>query len=194
MKTAFMVVGAGVSAALVTALAMFATTSCEHYPATTDEKQAAMQAQALEQAHNAIGMPAIGDFSEKRMLKDLYEMRDKPLPTHTYTVNEMTGCLIYIGPSMGYGLPYATQYTAPTRYTRVCPTNAEGCVWMTVPQAEPNGLFMPTSAEGTWVQLKDPNEDKVRPVYIEPRVIVSPFRLTNAECATKAPEVPSPKK
>ena len=51
-----------------------------------------------------------------------------------------------------------------------------------IPQPEPNGLFMPTSAEGTWVMLKDPNSDLVAPVYVEPRIVSSPFRLTHREC------------
>lgn len=161
-------------------LTAFALAACDT-ELGTDEKQAQLQAQALEQAHEQIGMPSVGNFSEKRLLKDIYEMRDKEIPTHTYIVNEMSGCLVYIGPSMGYGLPYSTQFTAPTRYAY-----AHGA-YITVPQAEPNGLFMPTSAEGTWVQLKAPGEDKVQPVYIEPRVMVSPFRLTTAECKTPEP-------
>ncbi len=134
-------------------------------------------------------MPAISDFNEKRTMKDLYELRDKPLPTHAYIVNELNGCLIYLGNAVGYGLPYGTQYTAPTRtaWTGDRATNGSQ-----VPQAEPNGLFMPPSAEGTWVMLKNPTEDKVQPVYIEPRVLVAPFRLTAQECAPKAEPAPAP--
>jgi len=160
-------------------VAMLAISACDHVP-TTDEKQAAQQAAALEQAHSQIGMPAIGNFSEKRMMKDLYELRDKPFPTHTYIVNEQTGCLMYLGPSIGYGLPYATQYTSPTKREWL-----ENHGYFTSPQAEPNGLFMPTAAEGTWVMLKDPNGTDVKPVYVEPRVVVSPFRITSGECAER---------
>jgi hypothetical protein len=46
-----------------------------------------------------------------------------------------------------------------------------------LPQADPNGLFAPSSAEGTWVMCKDPGGSDVRPVYIEPRIVVSPFKL-----------------
>jgi hypothetical protein len=46
-----------------------------------------------------------------------------------------------------------------------------------LPQADPNGLFSPASAEGTWILMKDPNGKEVKPVYIEPRIIVSPFKL-----------------
>jgi hypothetical protein len=159
---------------------------CSHQ--TADELQAAAQAQSLEQAHQQVGMPAINNFAEKRMMKDLYESRDKPFPTHSYIVNELNGCLLYLGPSLGYGIPYSTQYTAPTR------TQGVGEGGVQVPQAEPNGLFMPSSAEGTWVMLKSPAEDKMQAVYVEPRVVVSPFRLPNLECPTKASETPPTKK
>jgi hypothetical protein len=174
---------------LIVLSAAFVMLACDDYRPTTDDLQAQEQAKALAEAHAQIGMPAIGDFSEKRMLKDLYELRDKPFPTHAYIVNEMNGCLMYLGPAMGYGLPYATQYTAPTR-TAISRPGGTGGVYSVqqIPQAEPNGLFMPTSAEGTWVMLKSPTEDKVQAVYIEPRVVVSPFRLTQNECPTKVPE------
>ena len=40
------------------------------------------------------------------------------------------------------------------------------------------GLFMPSNAEGTWIMLIDPRTNDTRSVYIEPRVIVSPFPLS----------------
>ena len=102
----------------------------------------------------------------------------------------MTGCLNYMGPSLGYGLPYGTQYTAPTR---IVMTEGGGAATVryrdTVPQAEPNGLFMPPTADGTWVMMKNPTEDKVQAVYFEPRVIVAPFRMTARECP-EAPKKP----
>lgn len=167
---------------IITALVVLVgCTDCEDN--STDQKQSELQSAALAQAHAQIGMPAIGDFSEKRALKDLYELRDKPFPTHSYVMNEMNGCLMYLGPSMGYGLPYATQYTAPTTYQYRGSTRG----WVSVPQPEPNGLFMPSNAEGTWIMLKSPTEDKVQPVYVESRVLVSPFRLTAQECVRAAP-------
>ena len=44
-------------------------------------------------------------------------------------------------------------------------------------QAEPNGLFMPSTAEGTWVICAGEKAGDIRPIYVEPRVIVSPFKL-----------------
>lgn len=163
----------------VICLLVMVTCGCEERTMTTDMKQSLEQSKALSEAHAQVGMPAIGDFSEKRMMKDLYELRDKPFPTHSYLVNEMAGCLVYLGPSIGYGLPYATQYTAPERdiyYT------TSSSYHHNIPQPEPNGLYMPAAAEGTWLMLKAPGAEKVQPVYVEPRVLVSPFRLPDAEC------------
>jgi hypothetical protein len=152
--------------------------TCE---SSTDDKVAAQQAQTLEQAHAQVGMPSFNNFEEKRMAKDIYELRDKAIATHTYIVNEMGGCLVYLGPSVGYGLPYATQYSAPTHID--C-GGSHACIQ--VPQAEPNGLFMPAAADGTWILMKDPVGDKTLPVYVEPRVLVSPFRLPDNECKKSA--------
>jgi hypothetical protein len=171
---------------LTVALLALAFAGCDERRPSTDEQQSRQQAAALEQAHAQVGMPSVTHFAEKRMMKDLYELRDGSSPTHTYLVNEQVGCLRYLGASIGYGLPYATQYTAPTRTVTGYQTYHEK------PQAEPNGLFMPTAAEGTWVMLKDPKGTEVKAVYVEPRVLVSPFRLPEQECPPigKTVEVP----
>jgi len=46
-----------------------------------------------------------------------------------------------------------------------------------MPQADPNGLFMPEGLSATWVMLWDENTEEFRPVYFEPVIIVSPFIL-----------------
>jgi hypothetical protein len=119
-------------------------------------------------------MPAIINFQEKRMLKMIYELRDKEkMICYAYIVAEMTGKLVYIGKCFGYGMPYATQYSNPQK-TIEGQTNGE---FTTIGQSEPNGLYMPASAEGTWLMLLD-EKGAPHPVYIEPRVIVSPFQLS----------------
>jgi hypothetical protein len=86
---------------------------------------------------------------------------------------DMNGRLHKICDSIGYGIPYATQYTNPERVVNPY-TNAI----TTLPQADPNGLYSPASAEGTWVLCSNPNKSgDVAPVYIEPRIIVSTYPL-----------------
>lgn len=155
--------------------ALCGNTGCEPVQ-NTDKEQTKAQTKALAEANAEVGMPAIINWQEKRMAKDIYEMRDSAISTYSYLFNEMQGCFVFLGNSVGYGLPYATQYSNPEKVMlhRID-------FFATMPQAEPNGLFMPAQADGTWVMLKDPASTKVTPVYVEPRVIVSQFRLPS-EC------------
>ena len=140
--------------------------------ASSDRRQREQQAVLLTEATNQVSMPAIKNFRERKMLKDILELRDqKGLSTYTYIYNEFNGCFVLLGNSVGYGIPYATQFTNPSYYY----TN--GAV---MPQADPNGLFSPSSAEGTWVLMKNPNGDDVTPVYVEPRILVSTFQLDSS--------------
>lgn len=152
--------------AAITTLAASTQQSCHD---SSDDIQRRDQEAILKEATAATGMPAVRNFRERRLLKDIIELRDQDgLVTYTYIVAEQTGKLIFLGESIGYGIPAATQYTNPMKWI------GQGA---TIPQADPNGLFSPSSAEGTWVMMKQPGKAKVVPVYVEPRVIVSPFRL-----------------
>ena len=148
----------------------FMLVACDVQPNSTQierRKQEEMSMQAVTQ----VGMPAITNFAEKRMMKDIMELRDQNVATTTY-ITDLNGKLHKICNSVGYGLPYATQYTNPQR---VAYDSGHGSV--TLPQADPNGLYSPASADGTWILCVDAKSGKPKPVYIEPRVIVSPIPL-----------------
>ena len=146
--------------------------SCNMPAPSTDEIDQQKQEASLKEAQAQAGMPAIHDFKEKKDLKRIYEERDnEKLICYAYLFNEFNGKLVFIGKCLGYGIPYATQYSNPNKAE--WSTNRG---WLILPQAEPNGLFMPASAEGTWVELLD-KQGTPHPVYIEPRVIVSPFPI-----------------
>lgn len=137
---------------------------CEPPGPSADQVQRQAQEALSQQGNMSVGMPAITKFAEKRILKDILELRDKMLPTYTYLAGDMNGNIgEKVCDSLGYGISSATQYTNPMR-------PIEGR--MSIPQADPNGLFSPASAEGTWVLCKVPGSDKVEPQYIEPRIIV----------------------
>ena len=158
-----------IMAALVSALLL---AGCLEASSSADQQQRIAQEQLSAQSNAVVGMPAIVNFQEKRILKDIIEMRDKAITTITYT-QDMNGTLHKLCDSVGFGISGATQYTNPQRiaYTG---TNVGVA---TLPQADPNGLFSPASTEGTWVMCKDPASVKVAPVYTEPRIIVSTFPL-----------------
>lgn len=160
--------------------AIFGLMACGPVTQSSDDIQREQQESILKEGASAVGMPAIKNFREKRLLKDILELRDQEgLTTYTYIVAEQTGRLVFVGESIGYGIPAATEFTNPQKYERVS-VSGGGYGYQTLPQADPNGLFSPASADGTWVMMKDPHGSKTVPVYIEPRVIVSPFKI-NAE-------------
>ena len=143
------------------------TIGCDLTP-DSDQQTRDQQEQMSAQSNAQTGMPGITNFTEKKVMKRLYEMRDKNIATFTYIV-DMQGKLHHVCDSMGYGLPYGVQYSNPEKVAQWNPS-------LTLPQSEPNGLFMPPSAEGTWVICAS-TKGEFTPMYIEPRVIVSPFRL-----------------
>jgi len=131
----------------------------------------------MQEAQAQTGMPAIKNFREKKILKAIYEMRDQEnLTTYTYTIAEQTGKLVFVGESIGFAIPAATQFTNP----QMIAERGHQSGYAVLPQADPNGLYSPASAEGSWVLMVDPESGKPRPVYFEPRVVVSPFKLKNA--------------
>jgi hypothetical protein len=137
---------------------------------------AAKQEQLMQEANRQVGMPAIKNFQERKLLKMILELRDQEnLICYAYIVPEMTGKPIFLGKCIGYGIPYATEYTNPQITERH--TGEAGGGNIVIPQADPNGLFMPSNAEGTWLMMIDPNDNQPHPVYIEPRVLVSPFKF-----------------
>lgn len=150
-------------------------TGCEEFNPTSDDIQRNQQEVLLKEATAQTGMPAVTNFRERKILKMIIELCDQDgIITYTYTKNEMTGRLVYFGQTIGYGIPYATQYTNPEQ-----PLDGR---WQgeftTIPQADPGGLFKPDSAAATWILMKDPNGEDVKPVYIESDITVSPFKLS----------------
>lgn len=143
---------------------------------TSDNIQAKQTEQALSEAQRQIGMPNIINFQQRKMMKMIYELTDKEdVITYAYLKSDYSGKLIFIGKCIGYGVPFSAQFTNPEKI--VHENNYQGGSFGTLPQADPNGLFMPTSSSATWLMMIDPSNNKPRPVYIEPEIVVSPFPL-----------------
>ena len=161
----------------IVAVALFAICGCNppsNKPSTADSRQAAETKIRLAEADRQIGMPDITRFTERKLAKDILELRDKEITTYCYIVN-LNGELIFIGEAIGFGLPYSVQYTNPevVAHERLGSNTSS---FGTLPQADPNGLFMPGGLSATWIMLKGP-DGKIHPVYMEPEIIVSPFPL-----------------
>lgn len=149
-------------------LALFGLSGCEP---SSDTQQREQQEKLSAESNMKAGMPGVSNFTEKKLMKMIIEMRDDPkLNTFTY-ITDLNGKLHLRCHSIGYGLPYATQYTNPMKYASLG-------AGITLPQADPNGLFSPPNAEGTWVLCQNPAKPSdLAPVYFEDRVTVSPFEL-----------------
>lgn len=149
--------------------------------ADSDSKIQKNQEKVLSQINDQLGLPGIINYQEKKNLKMIYELRDQEkMICYAYLWNEFNGKLIFFGKCLGYGIPYATQYSSSMKLTKGTYDDgtkpSTGTADIAVPQAEPNGLFMPADAEGTWLMMLD-DKGEPHPVYCEPRVIVSPFPL-----------------
>lgn len=146
--------------------------SCENQP-TSDQIMNVKQEQMAKELNAQTGMPTITNGTMKKQLKMIIEECDKEkLICYAYIVPEMTGKPVLLGKCLGYGIPYATQYTNPEKIAR---ENQYGIAVLA--QADPDGLFKPGSADGTWLMLIDPATNEPHPVFCEPKVLVTPFKL-----------------
>ncbi len=152
---------------------------------SADRKQAEATQKILGEAQRQVGMPNLTNFQQRKMMKWIYELTDRvDLITYTYIKNELTGQFIFVGKSMGYGVPFSAQFTNPERIYDIereggaiekCEDNGEIQV---LPQADPNGLFMPTSSSATWVIMISPETGEPYPEYWEPEIVVVPQPLS----------------
>lgn len=135
----------------------------------------------MNEATAQTGMPNIKNFRERKLAKDILELRDQTgLITYTYVFSDYNACFLYMGETVGYPLPYATQYTAPETvqtYNLKAPGSDRHYGATRLPQADPNGLFSPATAEATWSLMKNPAGKETGPGYMEIRINAFPFKL-----------------
>lgn len=160
-------------AILTIALCALVLAGCDNPAPTGEQLQNQQQQIATKQAVQSVGFPSITHYFEKRQLKTILELRDRAISTVTY-LQDMQGHLHKLCDSVGYGIPYATQYTNPQQVEHHSDTYGGN---IAVSQADPNGLYSPPDAAGTWVLCLDPLTKRTTPVYSEPNVVVSPFAL-----------------
>lgn len=141
------------------------------YSCTQDDADSAATESRMKERRAQVGLCKVTNFTEAKFANLTCELRDQEIRTWSYYL-DLNGGRHLICESVGYGLPYAVQTTNPMKTASGGP----------IPQAEPNGLFMPSSADATWVLCSD-GKGGVAPVYVEPRLIVSPFPLGHIEAA-----------
>jgi len=131
--------------------------------------------QLADELYAEVGTPEINNFQEFKVAKEIMELRDQELTTWTYIVDR-DGQKHLVCKSLGYGLPYSTQLTNPEK------TIHEGHGGdHSLPQREPNGLYMPDNVSATWVLCQDDSERGYSPQYVEPRIMVLTSKAESLE-------------
>lgn len=157
--------------------------SCGVKTESADTIQRNQTEKALSGAQQEIGMPNILNFQQRKLMKMIYEQTDRAnLICYVYLFSELKGELIFVGKCIGYGVPFSAQFTNPEKVVQgdhELGYDLNGYVNfpMKLPQADPNGLFMPVSSDATWLLMFNEKTGESAPVYFEPKIIVSPFPL-----------------
>lgn len=145
---------------------------------SVDAAQKHQSEQIQDRLNSQLGLPNIQNGHEKRLVKELYELRDQAnLIAYTYTFSELNGEFRFLGKSIGFGISESIQYSNPQKIVKPFTNRYEFTI---LPQAEPNGLFMPEGLSATWVYLIDPATGTPNPTYVEPILTVSLHPLPNA--------------
>ena len=183
---------------------------------SSDSKVAEQQEKNLAEGDAQVPPASIVNWNEKRIAKLIQEKRDQVnLSTWTYTKN-MDGKYTFVCESISYGLPYNTRMNNPqhyefvTSYSGVTGSGGGGSggggnytdqqgrqIWgehAVMPQPEPNGLFIPDSAKGTWNLCKNPETGKPDVTYQEEDISVFPYRLPDAMVEGFHPQPLAPEK
>jgi hypothetical protein len=128
---------------------------------------------AQQQNQYLIGQPiSVFDYSlERDLIIQLYQARNTTVSTHTVWRSDY-GIIEGDCPSIGYGLPYDTSLTNPTK------TEYSHHGLATIDQAEPNGLYASKNTSATWIMCTDLKTGTIAPIYIEGKVTTYPYTVT----------------
>lgn len=162
-----------ISAIIFSVIFASVLSGCEMgYSTSSTKQESAYQEQLMQQATDEVGNPNITEFYEKKLAKEIFEKRDdSDLICYVYN-QSYDGRYIYVGKSMGYGLPYSTQYTAPEKLKEG--GNSSTGYWaVTVPQADPNGLYSADGLSATWLMMIDEETGENYIMYCEPTIVVT---------------------
>ena len=154
---------------------------CTDKPPSHDAADTKKTEKALAEGSREVGVSNIVNWTQKKTLKYIYELCDREkLICYAYTQNQMTGKFIFLYKCAGYGIPFSAQYTSPEKIVDApnhLGFSTGGYHFMTVPQSEPNGIYMPSSSTATWVIAIDPETNEPEVHYAEPLLYVTPKPL-----------------
>lgn len=154
---------------------------------SSDQVQAEKAEKVNKQKTMRVGEPSITNFYEANQVKEIYEKRDNAeLICYAYVQN-LEGQFIYLGMSKGYGVNASIQFSNP--YKVVNMEDIYGYNWSGyweldfMPQAEPNGLFMPEGLAATYISILDEVTGEFGLSYVEDNINVFEHKLPRRLCA-----------
>jgi hypothetical protein len=162
-------------------------------PAAT--RQAEATRQLTDQADRMVGMPRITRYTQRRQLKNAYEDMDAVVLTYAYS-QDLSGKYVCLGQALGYGIPFAAQFTAPTYPQRIRTpgTGTDSINIYEQAQPEPNGLYMPDQASATVLRLIDSVTGQAKTALIEQDILTVPFQLPPQAVSAPCPAPVDPRR
>lgn len=161
--------------------------ACE--TADTREERNTVQRQK-EQFRKSHPAPFFEWSLESHLMTKLYQARNSAVSTWSYVWDPFRGKISWECPSIGFPIPGGTQLTNPEQWVR---GGTSGTSIVVLPQAEPNGLFSPQTAMGTYVMCVNP-DGTVSPAYVEDNVRTFPQPMQEIDgklVPIAAPNLPS---
>jgi hypothetical protein len=158
---------------------------CDDSKSAAENERAAQDTQMQQFLRNQ-PVPSFDWSLERHMLIQIYIARQKATNTFSVVQSEYTGKVLWQCDSIGFPLPYGTQLTNPLAAEWRWRSGGDYASAV-IEQQEPNGLFSPSSAEGTWVPCVD-EKGKITPVYEERKVSVflRPMEEINGKLTPRA--------
>jgi hypothetical protein len=176
-------------------LISFNLVGCGNYKPTAEEKDQAETDKIMNDLGQTQKIPKISYSQTRASLIKILELEGKA--TATWTVERsMDGRILTIFPSIGYPIPGGTSLTNPQQLTcRAYSSTSASNSCSTIGQAEPTGVFPPTTSEGTRVIQVMPDGSKVV-FYSEGKLstYAYPVKQTDAYTIVPAGSAPSSSK
>lgn len=164
---------------LALSLSAFALTGCDESASTSTATTKEAEMVNQQDTIYLNGQPVhIYDYSIPRdLFQQFYDYQTKEAVNTYSIISDINGNVYYEGPTMGYPIPYNSQLTNPEKTERHRGDYEGGNV--TLPQAEPNGLYTSPTTNATIVMFIDSASGKLMPVYTELNVTCFPFVIKN---------------
>lgn len=137
-----------------------------------EEKQTASQATLYA---NVQPVPYFEWSLERHIMIQIYRARNEAAATYSYVLNPYDNSIMFECASIGYPIPGGTQLTNPEQLVYE-DAPGEGSVGSALPMMEPNGLYSPATAAGTYVSCVN-DDGTISPVFVEWYVWTFPYPM-----------------